>query len=148
MASASSTRKRSAPKTRTASASAGSTRRKPSSRKPAKGKTRTDAPSAPPAGKLEAAAREIALAQLGIAAHLVETVGIRMIQARIAAPKQWEGFVKRGEQVRRDLEQAGDGLRSQIIERVGSFDPREAIDARISRARALMAIFGRRRAAA
>ena len=148
MASTASTRKRSSPKTRTASASAGSARRKPSPRKPAKGKTRTDAPSTPPAGKLEAAAREIALAQLGIAAHLVEAVGIRVIQARIDAPKQWEGFVKRGEQVRRDLEQAGDGLRSQIIERVGSLNPREAIHARIAGARALMAMFGRRRAAA
>lgn len=148
MASTASARKRSSPKTRTASASAGSARRKPSPRKPAKGKTRTDAPSTPPAGKLEAAAREIALAQLGIAAHLVEAVGIRVIQARIDAPKQWEGFVKRGEQVRRDLEQAGDGLRSQIIERVGSLDPREAIHARIAGARALMAMFGRRRAAA
>jgi hypothetical protein len=148
MASTASTRKRSTSKARTASASAGSTRRKPSPRKPAKGKTRTDAPSAPPAGKLEAAAREIALAQLGIAAHLVEAVGIRVIQARIDAPKQWEGFVKRGEQVRRDIERAGDGLRSQIIERVGSFDPREAIDARLSRARALLGVVGRRRAAA
>jgi hypothetical protein len=58
MASTASTRKRSSPKTRTASASTGSARRKPSPRKPAKGKTRTDAPSTPPAGKLEAAARE------------------------------------------------------------------------------------------
>ena len=148
MASTASTRKRSTSKARTASASAGSTRRKPSPRKPAKGKTRTDAPSAPPAGKLEAAAREIALAQLGIAAHLVEAVGIRVIQARIEAPKQWEGFVKRGEQVRRDIERAGDGLRSQIIERVGNLDPRDAIHARIAGARALMAMFGRRRAAA
>ena len=38
MASTASTRKRSSPKTRTASASTGSARRKPSPRKPAKGK--------------------------------------------------------------------------------------------------------------
>lgn len=146
MASTASTRKRSTPKARTASASAGNTRRKPSSRKPAKGNTRTDAPSAPPAGKLEAAAREIALAQLGIAAHVLETVGIQMIRARIEAPKQWDGFVKRGEQARRELEAAGDGLRRQITDRVGKLDPRAGIEERVAKARAVLGMFSRRRA--
>lgn len=147
MADATPSRKRTSAKTRTAAGRTGSTR-KPSTRKPARARTRKEAPTAAPARTLEATAREIALAQLGIAAHVVETVGIRVIRARAEAPKQWDGYVKRGEQVRRDLALAGEGLRRQISDRVGKLDVRDAIEARLARARALAGIFSRRRATA
>ena len=141
-----STRKRPAPKAR-ATASA-RTRRKPAPRKPSKTKTRTETPTTRPVGRLEAAARDIALAQLGMAAHLLEAVATRALLARAEAPKQWDACVKRGEQVQRDIGQAGDGLIRQITARVGKFEPRSAVGESFATARSLYSMISRRRAPA
>lgn len=148
MAKTAPSRSRANPKARTAGSTRSAARSKPSTRKAPKSETRTKAPRSRTPGKLEAAARDIAHAQLGLAAQLVEAVGIRVIQARVDAPKQWDGLVKRGEQVRRDLEQAGEGLRRQMSERAASFDPRTTIESRIARARSMLSGLARRRAAA
>lgn len=149
MAETTATRKRATPKARTASSSTRRTpRRKPAARKAAGPDTTTRSTTARPAGKLRAAARDIAHAQLGLAAQVVETVGIRVIQARVEAPKRWEDLVKRGERVRRDLEQAGSGIRRDVRTRVAAFDPRAEIEARIAKARTLLGTLGRRRSAA
>ena len=147
MAETRNTRKRAAPKAR-ATSTASTTRRKPRARASAQADTTAKATPPRPAAKLQAAARDLAHAQLGLAAQVVETVAIRVIQARAEAPRQWEGLVKRGEKVRRELEQAGEGLRQDIRSRAASFSPRTEVEARIAKARTLLGMFGRRRAAA
>ena len=138
--------------------------RKPSARKPAAAKrtpksttaaprkartTRAAPESAPPVRtrrieQLQGAARDVAYAQLGMAAGIVEGIGIRVIQARLEAPKRWVELVKRGEQVRREMDQAGQGIRLQITQRITDLDPRAALNARISELRDVATLFSKR----
>lgn len=149
MAENTATRKRATPKSRTTSSTTRRTpRRKPAARKAEKPDTATGSTNARPAGKLQSAARDVAHAHLGLAAQVLETVGIRVIQARVEAPKRWDDLVKRGERVRHDLEQAGESIRRDVLTRIAAFDPRAEIGTRIAKARTLLGTLGRRRAAA
>jgi hypothetical protein len=105
----------------------------------------TAAPVRPrPIEQLQGALRDVAYAQLGVAAGIVEEVGIRMIRARLEAPKRWVELVKRGEQVQRDIDQAGQGIRLQITQRITDLDPRAGLNARISKLRDVASLLARR----
>ena len=101
-----------------------------------------------PIKQLQGAVRDVAYAQLGMAAGIVEEVGIRVIRARLEAPKRWVELVKRGEQVQRELDQAGQGIRLQITQRITDLDPRAGLNARISKLRDVAALLARRPRAA
>ncbi len=101
-----------------------------------------------PIEQLQGAVRDVAYAQLGMAAGIVEEVGIRVIRARLEAPKRWVELVKRGEQVQREIDQAGQGIRRQITQRITDLDPRAGLSARISELRDVAALFARRPRAA
>lgn len=89
--------------------------------------------------KVTESARELANAQLGLYGKVYDELNVRVSKARKDAPRQWTELVKRGEQVRRDLEQAQKDLQKDLKARVDSIDVKGDIGQRIDQVRSAVA---------
>ena len=85
--------------------------------------------------KVQVAVKEVAFAQLGIAGKVYDEFNASVGKARKDAPKQWDALVKRGEQVQRDLDKAGKGLRRDIEARVDTAEMKTRIEERFAKVR-------------
>lgn len=118
--------------------------RKPAARKPAARKAAPRAASRKAAArkpdatlrKVQDTVKEVAYVQLGLAGRVYDEVNTRMNRARKDAPKQWDQLVRRGEQVQRDLDKAGKGLKRDLKQRVDRIETRVKLEGRIRKVRA------------
>jgi hypothetical protein len=85
--------------------------------------------------KVAESAKDVAHAQLGLYGKVYDELNLRISQAREDAPRQWNSLIKRGEQVRRDLDKARRDLRKDLKARVESLDVSADISQRIDQVR-------------
>lgn len=79
--------------------------------------------------------KNVAHAHLGLAGKTYDVINERIDVVRTQAPRKWNALVKRGEQVRRDLEIAGKDLRKDLQARVESMEVPAPISERIDQVR-------------
>lgn len=92
--------------------------RKPAGRKPAAAKARTGST----VKKAAETMKEAAYVQLGIYGRVYDHLNSRVAKARKDAPKEWNQLVKRGEQVRRDLDKAQKDMSRDLRKRVNDIE--------------------------
>lgn len=96
--------------------------RKAAARKPAAAKSKAKAKSEDRLAKAKETVKEVGYAQLGLYGRMYDEVTDRVSKVRKEAPKQWDGLVKRGEKLRKDIDKAGKDLRSDLRKRVDNIE--------------------------